>query len=221
MSIRSVGSFFWRQTQNLVGWFGLFLALGSLYLQIFGKSHDLNVIVTSYEPHKNWVTYGILYHNSGDYPETIISGNTSLIESKSSNISFGYQLEPCFEPVIVKPQESVHKYYSVQYPINSSAPENTGEISMKLRADFGILMPNGAVDYQKIYLGWLDRRLSKDGEISEIGIENNVLSVVFSSDEAKGLGSRMTPPNRKENDYPSCSKQIQPEYLTSRVTRTN
>ncbi|MBX8531077.1 hypothetical protein K5D32_15495 [Pseudomonas cichorii] len=191
----------WKGTQNIVGWVGLVIALTSLYLQTLGKEHDLNIILSSIDPGGEKITFGVIYNNTGDYTETITDASASLQENTDSNMAWADFMEDCFVPIIVKPGDTVHKFYTVRLPYYGFKENSNmeGGIESQLQISHTVLMPNGGSKRFELIAGKVFHR-APGKAISSVEIENNFQKINF-IDGGKGLGSISLPDNQTS---PSC-----------------
>ena len=183
----------WQWTQNLVGWIGLAIALLTFYLQTSGKEHDLNIVVSSVDPGGDRITFGVIYSNTGDYTEIITGASASLLENTDSNMAWSDVMEDCFAPIVVKPGDAIHKFYTVRLPYYGfkRVLNEGGKIESHLEISHNVLMPNGGSQRFELMVGKVAHRAAGDA-FSSIDIENNVLKVNF-EDSPVGLGSTTLP----------------------------
>ncbi|MDP2592210.1 hypothetical protein AB4622_26865 [Vibrio splendidus] len=193
----------WKGTQNIVGWVGLFIACYSVYSQTLGKDHELTIVVSSLDVHKDQLVVGVLFNNSGDFVETIIDGGISLPTSDFS--SEGYHLQDCFEPVTVKAKDAVHKYYRFNVPLYGEHQSETNTVTRPLHIVYDIVMPDGGISNQTKSLGTISHRIS-DGLIERIESESSLLSVRFDDKGMQDFGNHYIPEtyDHELSRYSSC-----------------
>lgn len=185
----------WHWTQNLVGWVGLLVAAFTLYLQTAGKEHNLNIVASSIDPAGTEITFGIIYQNTGDFTEIITDASASLSSSKDPNVSWADNLEDCFNPIVIKPGETIHKYYTARLPyygLNKESAKN-GNIESNLTILFSALMPNAKTQSFGLFIGEIQHRAA-EGTFSNLDIRHNVLKVKFDNAPA-GAFSLSLPDN--------------------------
>jgi len=199
----------WAHSSNIVGWLGFVIACTSIYWQTLDKNHELNVVISSFDNRANWIVFGVLYSNPGDYVETVLDGSTILTWSESGISGWAHSLEECFSPVIIKPREAIHRYYSVHLPLQPGFDFENGLSNYPLSMGFRILMPNGAIKNEHVTLGQVEHRES-DGDIESVSIEENVLSIRFTEEISPFLGSSYTPATHIPTDSGTCSNTLKP-----------
>ncbi len=180
----------WKATQNIVGWAGLAIACYTLYSQTIGKNHEMTIVVTSIDVHKDQLILGVLFNNSGDFIETVIDGGISLPTSEYS--SYGYHLQECFTPISIKEKNAVHKYFRVHAPLDGDHKSETQTVTRPLHIEYDIVMPDGAVSTQNKKLGTISHRLS-DGLIERIEGTSSLLNVDFEVGGTRDIGNHYIP----------------------------
>lgn len=180
----------WKATQNIVGWAGLAIACYSLYSQTIGKDHELTIVVSSIDVHKDQLIVGVLFNNSGDFIETVIDGGISL--PTTEHMSYSYHLQECFKPVSIKEKDTVHKYYRVHVPLDGVSQSETDTVTRPLRIEYDIVMPDGAISTQSKELGSISHRIS-DGFVERIEGTSSLLSVGFGVGGTRDVGNHYIP----------------------------
>lgn len=194
----------WRRTQNLVGWAGLLIAVFTLYQQTAGKEHNLNIIASSIDPGGDEITFGMIYQNTGNYTEVITDADAFLRDNKSPTVSWGNTLEECFEPIVLKPGETIHKYYTVKLPyygFEKTSGKN-GNLESDLILSHSVLMPNAGSERFTLNIGEAKHR-AVEGTFSDLRIKKNILKVEF--EDARIGASSQSIPNRSNST--ACAKK--------------
>jgi hypothetical protein len=157
--------------------------------------------VTSIDPGGDKITFGTLYKNTGDYTEIITDASASLREDTNSSVSWGDFLEDCFTPIILKPGDAIHKYYTAKLPYygTNRAPDKDGNIQSELTISYHALMPNAETENFTLMAGTVKQRMS-NGTFSDLSIKNRVLKLSF--ENAPRTGSSISLPESKTS--PTC-----------------
>jgi hypothetical protein len=194
----------WRRTQNLVGWVGLLVAVFTLYQQIAGKEHNLNIIVSSIDPGGDEITFGMIYQNTGNYTEIITDADASLRDNKSPTVSWGDTLEDCFAPIVLRPGDAIHKYYTVKLPYYGfeKTPDKNGNLESDLILSYSVLMPNAGSERFTLNIGEVKHR-AVEGTFADLRIKKNILKVEF--EDARIGASSQSIPNRSTSTV--CAKK--------------
>ena len=133
------------------------LGFKSLYDGFKTKSDELSIRVTSFEPDGKYVNIGVIYDNTGDYPEAI-NGVTSAIEVAvhGSSRPMAFEQGRCIKPILLKPNETAMVRYRVLFNTDDEKIPNLPEIDKtKFTAilNFDIVNRRKGVMHAPIYIG--------------------------------------------------------------------
>lgn len=186
----------------------LAVASFSLYLQFFNKEHSLTAIAAYREVKNDSITIGLIFRNNGDYSEVIENASLSLAEKEDSNFLYAYELDGCFQPILVEPQKAAHHYYTIQIPTSSFDAKIT---QSEMIRHFGIIefefvSPTGQKIRQSMNFGEIGHNL-RTGKIEEVEFPKNVMEFDFKKQPTEGgLGRLYVPETWKPNPKYSCAK---------------
>lgn len=189
----------------------LAVASFSLYLQFFNKEHSLTAVVAYREVKNDSLIVGLIFRNNGDYSEVIQYASLSMAGKRDSNVRHAYDLDGCFQPILVEPQKAAQHYYTIQIPISSldeKIPQG-GMVRQFGSIDFEFISPTGQKIRQSMDFGKIGLNL-RTGKIEEVEFPKNVMEFNFKKQpEEGGLGRLYIPDTWKPNPKYTCAKDNQ------------
>ncbi len=136
----------------------LALSLYNLYQSYKPKSHDLDIFVSDFRVKEDKIQYGIAFYNNGDFTEIIANAASILGQQIDGYDSLlPWEQNRCFEPVIVKPKETIYVTYLTEYKIND--PKHVffkaKHDEYQVLIDFDILSPEQGLVKERFLVGLL------------------------------------------------------------------
>ena len=116
----------------VIGALGLLLSLVALYLQS-RTDRNVTVVVADRGSSDKYLKIGITYRNAGDTTEVVTDTVLTIVNNDDKTVFYRVNLDPCLEPVILPPDSSIHKSYSINILLFAHAIRGTeSDISERL-----------------------------------------------------------------------------------------